>query len=180
MSAPFIAHRSSIVIHPLSLGGGIVAALLAGAIALAVAACGGSEPADSARPARIHVYEMRGQIAKLPDAGDADPRMFIRHEPIHDFINPAGQTEPMGAMTMPFHVAPDVSLAGLAAGDKVAFRWEMNWDANRERITRIARLAPDTALNLGHVAADPMGATPGMNAMPTTLSATPQPTPHGS
>jgi Cu/Ag efflux protein CusF len=104
-------------------------------------ACGNSEEnaAATTKPI-IEVTEMRGMIETMPTA-DAPRKLVIRHE----------ATKDMEPMAMPFVVAEGISLTGLAVGDKVAFRHELNLTAGTELVTKIEKLPADTALNLGAV-----------------------------
>jgi Cu/Ag efflux protein CusF len=116
---------------------GIVAAALF--FAGLLGACGNSsEKAAPATQPKIEVTEMRGIIEAMP-AADAPRKLVIRHE----------ATKDMGPMAMPFVAAQGVSLTGLAVGDKVAFRHELNLTAGTELVTKIEKLPADTVLNLG-------------------------------
>jgi Cu/Ag efflux protein CusF len=102
-------------------------------------ACGNSgENAAATTQHKVEVTEMRGMIEKLPTT-EAPGKLVIRHE----------ATKDMGPMAMPFVVAEGVSLAGLAVGDKVAFRHELNLTAGTELVTKIEKLPADMELNLG-------------------------------
>jgi Cu/Ag efflux protein CusF len=119
------------------------AALALTALLLPLVACGGPEP--PAPPAGNADYEARGEIAKLPDATSA--QIWIRHEAIPDFRNEAGEVVGMESMTMPFSVAPGLSLAGLAPGDRIGFRLEMRWgDRAAASVARIEKLPEATRL----------------------------------
>jgi Cu/Ag efflux protein CusF len=113
-------------------------------------ACGSSQETPSAPP-KVDVYEMRGVVEKLPTP-EAPRKMSIRHE----------TTKDMGAMTMAFAVAPSVTLPELAIGDKVAFRYEMNYTAGTELVTKIDKLPPDTVLNFGPMSHPATMNMPGM------------------
>jgi Cu/Ag efflux protein CusF len=115
-------------------------------------ACGNSgENATAATKPKVEVYEMRGVIEKLP-AQDAPRKVTIRHE----------ATKEMGVMTMGFALAEGVSLTGLAVGDKVAFRYEVNLTAGTEWVTKMEKLPADTSLNLGATSMPGMMTMPGM------------------
>jgi Cu/Ag efflux protein CusF len=103
-----------------------------------VGACGKSgESAAATTQPKVEVTEMRGIIEKMPTP-EAPRRVMIHHE----------ATKAMGAMTMPFVVAEGVSLAGLAVGDKVAFRHEVNLTVGTELVTKIEKLPAETQLKL--------------------------------
>ncbi len=115
-------------------------------------ACGksGEKGATTTQP-KVEVTEMRGIIEKMPTA-DAPRKLVIRHE----------ATKDMGAMAMPFVAAEGVSLTGLAVGDKIAFRHELNLTVGTELVTKIEKLPADTVLNLGVM--------PGTMSMPGTMN----------
>lgn len=121
-----------------------LAASLSMSIALLCAGCG--KPAE-APAVPVDTYAMRGEIVRLPRP--ESPEIAIRHEAVPDFRDEAGKVVGMEAMTMPFALAPEVDLAGLAPGDKVAFTLEMRWKATRDivRISRIGKLAAGTLLS---------------------------------
>jgi Cu/Ag efflux protein CusF len=104
-----------------------------------VGACGkSSENTTATTQPKVEVTEMRGIIEKMPPT-EAPRKLVIRHE----------ATKDMGPMVMPFVAAEGVSLTGLAVGDKVAFRHELNLTAGTELVTKIEKLPADTVLNLG-------------------------------
>jgi Cu/Ag efflux protein CusF len=115
----------------------VVAAVLLFAGLLGACGKSGENAAATTQP-KIEITEMRGIIEKMPPA-EAPRKLVIRHE----------ATKDMGPMAMPFVAAEGVSLAGLAAGDKVAIRHELNLTAGTELVTKIEKLPADTVLNLG-------------------------------
>jgi hypothetical protein len=85
--------------------------------------CGGqSEP-----PPRtgVQTYEVSGVIARLPEGPGTE--LMISHEEIPDFVNAAGDTVGMKAMTMGFPVSDQIDLTEFAAGDSVLIRFEVRW-----------------------------------------------------
>jgi Cu/Ag efflux protein CusF len=102
--------------------------------------------APAAQPKR---YTVRGEVVRLPDAGAPAPELSIRHEAIPDFEDRAGAVVGMGAMVMPFRVKRGVSLDGLAPGDRIRFRFAVDWSANRIEIESIEELPRETALDFG-------------------------------
>jgi Cu/Ag efflux protein CusF len=113
-------------------------------------ACGKSgENAPATTKPKVEITELRGVIEKLPTA-DKPRTLMIRHE----------ATKNMGAMTMAFTVAEGVPLTGLAVGDKVAFREELNLTARTDLVTKIEKLPADTTLNFGDMS------MPGTMTMP--------------
>lgn len=92
-------------------------------------------------------YTVRGEVVRLPSAG-AEPReLSIRHEPVQDFKDKAGAVVGMGAMVMPFRVAAGLSLDGLEKGDKIRFRFVMDWERNSFQIESMEELPRETALD---------------------------------
>lgn len=90
---------------------------------------------------------MRGEIVRLPAAGARE--IILRHEAVPDLRDESGKVVGMEAMTMPFTLARDVGLEGLAPGDRIAFTLEMRWQDPREiaRISRIEKLPAGTTLS---------------------------------
>ncbi len=125
-------------------------------LAAALAGCEGSTPPP--RPKGItHVYAMRGQITSLEASPDGQIR--IHHEAVSNFRDTLDQPAPMNSMTMPFEVATGVSLEGLKVDDKIAFDWEVNWDAGVHHITAIHKLPADTVLTFGPATSVPASAS---------------------
>lgn len=113
------------------------------ALALAPAACKSTEPEAPAAQ-----YTVRGEIKSLPQPG-ADAVLYVHHEAIPTFVTREGQQRGMMSMSMPFAVPDNVSLDGLAPGDKVEMTFAVHWDQNPStRITAIRELPPDTQLTL--------------------------------
>ena len=122
------------------------------AAALALAACRGVPPPAAAPAPTADApgdrYVVRGQISRLapPEAG---PGLSIRHEEIPSFKDKEGAVVGMMPMTMFFPVAKEVPLAGLFPGDKIRFRFVMDWQAARFEIEWIEKLPPETVLDFG-------------------------------
>jgi len=104
---------------------------------------------DEAGPAAAaDRYTARGEVVRVSAAGPT-PEISIRHEPIPDFKDRTGAVVGMMAMVMPFPVAEGVSLDGLSPGDKVRFRFAMDWKAGRTQVEFLEKLPPGTALDFG-------------------------------
>ena len=83
-------------------------------------------------------YTLDGRIERLPT--DRTPIIHIRHDDIPGFVDKNGQIVGMRAMSMPFDIAPDVDLTGLAPGDLVTFTFEVRWhESPNTLVTRLAR-----------------------------------------
>jgi hypothetical protein len=112
--------------------------------ALLLTACGPGSPPP---PKGItHVYTIRGQVTELLGPNNPEGALRIHHEAVNDFRDTLDRPDPMNPMTMPFDVAPGVSIDNLKPGDKISFEWEVNWDAQIHRIRSITQLPPDTVL----------------------------------
>jgi Copper binding periplasmic protein CusF len=96
-----------------------------------------------------HLYAGRGRVAQLP--GPQGSRLlYLQHEPIDDFRDRQGKIVGMDSMTMPFPLADGVSLAGVRAGDPVAFELRVDWTAETEvEITSLRKLPAGTRLVFG-------------------------------
>ena len=110
--------------------------------------CGGegAEPRESDVPPRS--YEMRGTVRQI-SAPDADERqIWIHHEAIPEFVDIRGNSAPMDAMTMPFHLNESVDLSGVEPGDKVGFRLDVDWSTSvPARIGHLEVLPAETRLD---------------------------------
>lgn len=124
--------------------GALAFAVLGAAAIGGAAACGGHErlaPADA-------TYSTRGQVVEVPR--DKNGELSVHHEAVADFRDREGKPSHMDSMSMPFAVAPEVSLAGIAPGDKVAMTFEVRWDSLPTlRIVKLSELPESTALSLG-------------------------------
>ncbi len=109
------------------------------ALALALSCREAPAPGGAAPPAKR--YSVRGEVVAVDAA-----QLSIRHEAIPDFVDRSGAAVGMGAMVMPFPVAKGVPLAGLEPGDKIRFRFVMDWDRNRMEIDEVEELPRETRL----------------------------------
>jgi Cu/Ag efflux protein CusF len=116
------------------------------ALTLAVSCRDGAAPERPAARAEARRYTVRGEVVRVSPPGAAAAELSIRHEAIPDFADRTGAVVGMAAMVMPFPVAPGVSLAGVEPGDKVRFRFAMDWEQNRMQIEAVEELPRDTAL----------------------------------
>jgi Cu/Ag efflux protein CusF len=141
-------------------------ALLVAAI-VAAAACRKHEqlaPADA-------TYSTRGQVIEVPK--DVAGELSVHHEAVPDFRDQEGKPSHMDSMSMPFAVAPEVSLAGIAPGDKVEMTFEVRWESEPTlRVVALHELPATTALDLGGPTLElvaPLGSsTPAAAPTPTT------------
>lgn len=156
--------------------GALALVVLGVAVVAGALGCGRQEklsPADA-------TYLTRGQVVEVPR--DSKGELSVHHEAVADFRDRDGKPSHMDSMSMPFAVAHDVSLAGIAPGDKVAMTFEVRWDAEPTlRIVKLSELPETTALNLGGPTLEfvaPLGssskpaATPSPAPSPTARPAT--------
>ncbi|RKZ17283.1 hypothetical protein DRQ53_04020 [bacterium] len=95
----------------------LIIALLTPAL---LSACG-----DGGQVGPQQTYAVDGVITRLPAGPGTE--LMVEHEAIPDFVNAAGDTIGMKAMTMGFPTAEHVDLTGLAAGDSVSIRFVVRW-----------------------------------------------------
>jgi len=100
-------------------------------------------------PAGARVYVVRGEVVQPPSPVAAGTQVLVRHEAIDDFVDASGKVVGMDAMIMPFDAPTPVVARDLAAGDKVAVRFSMDWKEPRLRVEGIERLPPGTVLRFG-------------------------------
>ncbi len=128
----------------------IVACLLLG-LSVALIGCDNTKDTAAASPQRDPdaTYTVRGVIDTLPTPGTTAFLPRIKHEPIPDFKNAAGETVGMAAMAMEFPPAKDVSLDGFAVGDKVELTFSVWWEGRSGKwlMTRLTKLPADTELH---------------------------------
>lgn len=113
------------------------------------AGSGGPDAADvdAADDPGARTYRVRGEVTAVPDPADPLSDLRIRHEAIDDFVGIDDEVVGMSSMTMPFPVAPQVPVADLAVGDKVAFTLAVDWDGEPAyQITEIEELPAGTEL----------------------------------
>jgi Cu/Ag efflux protein CusF len=67
----------------------------------------------------IFTYRVKGVVKVLPGKGTASNEILVKHEPIPDYRDEAGNIVGMAAMTMPFYLAQGVTLESVAVGDEV-------------------------------------------------------------
>ena len=120
--------------------------LTAAAALLVVGACAkGAEDAPTGPPDAT--YSTRGQVMELPQVAGGE--MSVHHEAVPDFRDQDGKPSHMDSMSMPFAVAKEVSLAGIAPGDKVAMTFEVRWETQPTlRVIKLEELPESTALDL--------------------------------
>ncbi|MCB1032420.1 MAG: copper-binding protein [Acidobacteria bacterium] len=117
--------------------------LALGLLLVAAAGCSGEKPSGTP-PA---TYTVRGMVRELPQADRPTSEFAVRHEPIDDFVNPAGKVVGMDSMTMPFPIAKGLDLEGFAIGDPIEMTLVVDWDGDQPvQVTEVRELPPDTEL----------------------------------
>ena len=148
-------------------------------LALAVALSGTACRQEALAPADA-TYSTRGQVIEVPKVEGGE--LSVHHEAVPDFRDRDGKPEHMESMSMPFAVAPEVSLAGVAPGDKVEMTFEVRWDSQPTlRVVKLQELPESTALDLGGPTLElvaPLGSTAGSKPRPAETPV-PPPTPAG-
>jgi len=67
----------------------------------------------------MFTYHVKGVVKVLPGKGTASNEIMVKHEPIPDYRDEAGNVVGMAAMTMPFYLAKGVTVESIAVGDQV-------------------------------------------------------------
>lgn len=106
--------------------------LAVAALVLGLAACRGDDPGGEAAPADPpdQTYTVRGEVAGLPQEGEATRQLRVHHESVPGFVGFEGEVVGMASMTMPFPLADSVDLAGVEVGDKVEMTFEVRWEGS--------------------------------------------------
>jgi hypothetical protein len=90
---------------------------------------------------------VRAEVVALPPKPGGE--LVLRHEAIPDFTDKSGAVVGMSSMVMPFPVAPDLSLAAIAPGDKIELVLSLDWARGKYLIESLKKLPAATVLNLG-------------------------------
>ena len=67
----------------------------------------------------VYSYSVTGVVRALPGNGRAANEILVKHDPIPNYRDEAGNVVGMAAMTMPFYLAPETSIQGIQVGDSV-------------------------------------------------------------
>ncbi len=117
-------------------------------------ACGSSE---TALPPADATYEVEGTIQRIGGSQGAYAEIVIRHRSITDFRNREGEVVGMESMAMPFAVASEIPVEGLAIGDPVSVAFEVRWEADPVLlVTGLELLPPGTRIDFGNSEAGPV------------------------
>lgn len=122
-------------------------------VAAITGGCGTTAEEQSTVPPKS--YEMRGMVRRISDPDAEERQLWIHHEAISEFVDIRGNSAPMDAMTMPFHLVESVDLAGIEPGSKVSFRLDVDWSASvPARIASLEILPVETQLSFGENTAE--------------------------
>ena len=95
-------------------------------------------------PAKGHDYTVRARVEEVPNRSSG---LYVTHEAIDDWVSRSGKVEGMSSMSMPFPIAPEVSVEGLQPGDVVEMKLHVDWEADLAvQITGLRKLPADTRL----------------------------------
>lgn len=115
-------------------------------VATITGGCGKTAEEQSTVPPKS--YEMRGMVRRISDPGAEERQLWIHHEAISEFVDIRGNSAPMDAMTMPFHLLESIDLAGIEPGSKVSFLLDVDWSASvPARIASLEILPVETQLS---------------------------------
>lgn len=121
-------------------------------------------PACSRAPQRGKpdlTFTTRGKVVMLPDKAKPTSEFQVHHEAIDDFDMGTGK-KGMDSMIMPFPLAKNVSLEGLAVGDIIELTFVV-WTTPGIRgyeVTALKELPPETTLEFRKANPTPTAATP--------------------
>lgn len=87
-----------------------------------------------------YVYHLTGIVVGLPVPMQGPPSLQILTHVIPNWVGIDGKIDPMAAMTMPYQLAPGLSIVGIHVGDNLAFTYKVNWIQDRMLVTRIRKL----------------------------------------
>ena len=121
------------------------ASLVLAALLALPAACRRAQPGLDPAAAR---YTARGEVVAVDD-GPSGRVVVVRHEAIPDFVDATGARTRMASMAMPFRVGAAAQDAAVRKGDRIRFRFAVDWKANAIEIESIEPLPAGTVLELG-------------------------------
>jgi Cu/Ag efflux protein CusF len=67
----------------------------------------------------VYSYTAKGVVKALPGNGRASNEIIVKHEPIPNYRDEAGNVVGMMAMTMPFYLAEATKIEGINVGDSI-------------------------------------------------------------
>ncbi len=67
----------------------------------------------------VYSYSVTGVVKGLPGNGRAANEIIVKHDPIPNYRDEAGNVVGMAAMTMPFYLSSQASVEGIHVGDAV-------------------------------------------------------------
>ena len=78
--------------------------------------------ATNAYAQNVFTYQVTGTVRAMPGNGRAPNELLVKHDPIPQYRDRAGNIVGMKAMTMPFYIAEGVSLEGIELGDAIEMK----------------------------------------------------------
>jgi hypothetical protein len=123
----------------------------------AISACKSKTPAAATRGGSYRPsYNVQGVVRALPKGKKSARPVFIFTQAIPNFRTDQGKEVHLMSMNTPFLLAPGVSLAGYAVGDKVEFTFEVDWQKDiATRITSLSKLPPEHTIDFDREAERP-------------------------
>jgi Cu/Ag efflux protein CusF len=114
-------------------------------------------PAGSSQARR---YTVRGEVVRLPDPAGPSSELLVRHEAIDDFSDSSGKVVGMPSMVMPFRAGSPALVQGLSVGDKIEFRFKVEWSGPSLDLELVKKLPATTVLRFGPATAARPGRRP--------------------
>jgi Cu/Ag efflux protein CusF len=109
---------------------------------LAAVACVLSLLAAPAFAEDAYTFKVKGVVRGLPGDGRAANEILVKHEEITDYRDSSGEVVGMMAMTMPFYLSPQTSLAGIGVGDTVEMVVEQRLEPKySEQVVKVSKLS---------------------------------------
>jgi Cu/Ag efflux protein CusF len=94
--------------------------IISSLIALLVVVCGVAPLTVSEASAQeVYSYSVTGVVKALPGNGRAANEIIVKHDPIPNYRDEAGNVVGMAAMTMPFYLSAQASIEGIQVGDSI-------------------------------------------------------------
>ena len=88
-----------------------------------------------------YTFKVHGVIRGLPGKGLAKDEILVKHQAIPDYRDESGKVIGMMAMTMPFYLAPELSVEGFAEGDTVELEIEQHLQPeSSEKVVKIKKV----------------------------------------
>jgi hypothetical protein len=127
----------------------IIVVVAAGTTFGVLNACDSRTDSNAASSPADQTYTVRGRVVELANPA-TNHSLQIHHERIPTFVGKSGEITGMKEMVMEFAwIAPGAAPADLTVGDAIEMTFEVRWKTEpRTLVTKLVRLAPETALDL--------------------------------